>query len=134
MADIFSEVKLQWGGADYIVPPNDVMRVIAIIENHISLGDLERWSRTNSVPLGRLSMAYGAVLRFAGARVSDPEIYASMFKSGEMGERIARAIGDLLLLMIPPDAAKEAAAGKPGAAVVAAPSSKPRTKPRSVGG
>lgn len=129
MAEIFSEVKLSWDGKDYLVPPGETMRVIAIVENHMSLGDIERYARANSVPLGKLSMAYGAALRFAGARVRDDEIYAAMFREGEMSERIGKAIGDLLMLMIPPEARN--AAGEPGkdpAAVAAAPSSRRRTK------
>ena len=112
------------------------MRVIAIVENHITLADLQRFAEENSVPLARVSMAYGAVLRFAGAKARDDEVYASLFKSAEMGKRVARAISDLLLLMVPPEAAAAApgdGAGKDAAAVAAAPSSRRRTKQPSAG-
>ena len=138
MSEIFKEVRLHWGDAEHVIASSEVMRVIAIIENHITLGDLSRWAGTNSVPLGRLAMAYGSVLRFAGVKVSDPEVYASFFKSAEMADRVARSIGELLMLMIPPDAAKAAeegktVAGKAGPAVVAVPSSRRHTRPPSAG-
>lgn len=110
---IFEEVRLSWGGQEVVLAPDRVLGAIAVAEETITLAQLYRFMEAASVPVAKLSKAYGAVLRYAGVRVSDDDVYAGMFKDG-VKESALRAIDVLLLLMVPPESLR-APAGKPQA-------------------
>lgn len=99
---IFSDVRLEWGEAAFTITADRVLGAIAVVEDHITLGDL---GARKSLPLAKISMAYGAVLRYAGAKVSDDEVYNAMFR--DKGRRLQRAASEavfaLQVLMIPPE-------------------------------
>ncbi len=136
---IFQEITLVWAGREYRIPPDQVMPAIAIVEDHVLLGDVVQAARRGAVPLAKLSRAFGAVLRFAGARVSDDEVYAGMFKRGSQRDAAEAAVNTLLTMMIPPEQLLAAGAAEGGAAPgkgAADPdrSSRKRSKPQSAGG
>ena len=114
---LFEKIALSWQGREYSIPPDGVMQCIAKIEDVITLAQLHQAVVSQSMPLGKLSMAYGALLRHAGARVTDEDVYAGMFKGGDMVKRAIEAIHTLQMLMIPPEHLKatagKAAAGAP---------------------
>lgn len=95
---LFSDVTLHYGEDDYVVKADQVMRLIAIIEDHISLGEL---TREQGPPFGKLASAYSAALRFAGCRVSDEQVYAGLF-GDDASRDSADAVTGLLFLMVPP--------------------------------
>src|SRR4051812_21281849 len=102
---VFEPVRLTWKGTEYVIPPDQVMRCIAKIEDVITLAELHR--AMGKPPLAKLAMAYGAALRHAGARAEDDEVYAAMFKSGkDMHGQVTGAVYTLLVMMMPPDALK----------------------------
>lgn len=96
---VFKPVTLVYNAKHYLVKPNEVLPLLAQIESVISLIDL---SDANRVPFAKVSMAYGIALRYAGARVSDDEIYQSLFSDGA-ASAAAAAVGGLLAMMIPPE-------------------------------
>lgn len=99
---IFKEVKLQWNGRDYVIPPDNVLMAIAKVEDILTLGELSRAMVKNTIPTGKLAQAFGAILRHAGANVTDDEVYAGMFGSGDRARAASSAVSTLLVLMIPP--------------------------------
>jgi hypothetical protein len=118
---IFEEIRLRWDGREFVVTPDRVMACIAKIEDHITLVELKGYAERGTAPLGKLASAFAAVLRHAGARVTDEEVYAGMFRSGAM----------LLLMMIPPQSLQDAVAGEDaptGKVRAAAPSSRKRSR------
>lgn len=135
---IFEEVKLKWRDREYTIPPGQVLRCIAAVEaTGLVLGQLVVDANSARVPLATLSQALGAALRFAGAQVSDDEIYDSLF-SDPAGLRMQAMIAVVTLqaLMIPParmreaqQKAEEANAGKEAAGTAA--SSSGATRPSS---
>lgn len=114
---IFSDVRLQWGEEEYKIPAGSVLRAIAVVEEIITLGEMPRPGRPR-IPLARLSMAYAALLRFAGAKVSDDEVYNAMFgkAGGSLAARVSEAVFALECLMIPPEHLRAAAEGAGGKA------------------
>jgi hypothetical protein len=123
---IFEEVSLKWGDQEYKIEPTKVMGAIAKIEEVITLKELLDYFQKGDAPIVKLSMAFGSVLRYAGARVTDEEVYAGMFEDG-LQDSIVASIYNLLFMMVPPSALN-----KPGK-VPAAPTggknlSKKRTK------
>jgi hypothetical protein len=121
---------LKWGEREYTIPPNRVLQAIAKVEDHVTLVELHTYGLNNTAPLAKLSMAFGALLRHAGADVSDDQVYTAMFKSGEMQKNMVNAVQTMLMLMIPPEhllRKEDTSVGKSTAAV-ATRSLKKRTK------
>lgn len=124
---IFDPVTLTWKGADYEVAPDRIMGLIARIEEIVTLSEIHGAAQKGGMPLAKLAMAYGACLRYAGARVEDAEVYASFFATGN-AEAIPNAVQALLMMMVPPSRASAPAAG---AAAKKPPAAKPSSKRRT---
>nr|BDD44161.1 hypothetical protein 28 [bacterium] len=95
---IFEPVTLTYSGEDYTIPRDEILQVIAMIEDVVTLGEL---SGGGKVPMAKLAMAYGLALRHAGAKVSDEEVYSSLFAEGQ--HNATQAVTGLLAMMIPPE-------------------------------
>lgn len=116
---IFEQVELEWNGVKYVISPDGVMKAIAKVEDVITLGELSRELTEGEYKLARIAQAYATLLRHAGARVEDEEVYAAIFPKAN-GAATLRAVGALqalLTMMIPPEAFKTEAPppGKSGA-------------------
>lgn len=105
---IFQPVTLKWDDKEYVVPANQVMGLIAQIEDVITLAEL---MNKKGAPLARVSMGYGAALRYAGAKVKDEDVYKGMF-SENASATIQAAVAGLLSMMIPPQELMEDSAPK----------------------
>lgn len=98
---IFEEVTLNWGGKDYRIEPSRVMGAIAKVEEVITLKELGEFAMKGDAPMARLAMAFGNVLRYAGAKIGDDEVYAGLFDP-EQGGSVMSSISVLLSMMVPP--------------------------------
>ncbi len=94
---IFQPVKLTWKGTDYEIPADKVMRLIAEIEDVITISEL---MSQKGAPLAKLAMGYGAALRYAGAKISDDAVYETLFTDSQA--TVGPCITGLLMMMIPP--------------------------------
>lgn len=114
---IFEKVVLTWLGEDFEIPPNQVMKALAKLEDVITMVQLMQYRSKGDFPLVKISMGYAAILRHAGARVTDEEVYAEMFKgeAAEAREKALAAMYALMELMVPPAKSKEVKSeqGKP---------------------
>jgi hypothetical protein len=131
---VFDDISFEWAGHTYALKSDRVLGAIARIEDVVTFAELARVGSGKSVPLAKLAMAYGAVLRYAGAKVTDDEVYAGILSSGNAGTVIA-AVTTLLSMMIPPGSiaeTKEPPKGK--AAPAASNSSRKPTRSRSATG
>jgi hypothetical protein len=98
---IFKAVEFDWHDKTFTVPADHVLGAIAIVEEHFTFQDLANAMETKKLSLTRLARCYGDVLRYAGATVTDDEVYAGMFV-GDMALKIRQATDMLLAMMIPP--------------------------------
>lgn len=98
---IFDEVVITWNGVDYKIAPDKIMGAIARIEEIITLKELGGYAQKGDAPLAKLAMAYASVLNYAGAKVSDAQIYQAMFDNTN-STNIIGCINVLLTMMIPP--------------------------------
>jgi hypothetical protein len=106
---VFQEVKLGWGGKDFIIPPYRVLGAIAEIEQIITLPEVAAYSQRGTAPLAKLAQAFGAALRYAGAKVGDDEVYAGMLGAGDGQTAAVASVTTLLQMMMPPGAMMEKA-------------------------
>lgn len=126
-AKTFEDVRIGWNSNTYVVPADRVMGAIAAIEEVVTLKELAEYAQRQTMPMAKLSMAYGSLLRYAGANVRDEEVYRAMY-GGDSGP-IVSSIQTLLFLMVPVDLRQTVA--KPGKHKGAASPSSRRTKQQS---
>lgn len=117
----FEPVTLTWGGASYTVPADKQLMLIAKIEDALESegSDPAIWIlfRKGGVRLTKLAAALGAALRYAGADVSDGEIYlelaedAANFSKSDATMRGKILVASLLAIIAPPVMKKAAEMG-----------------------
>lgn len=120
---LFEKVEVEWKGQKRGIPPGSILRLIAQVEDVITYIELYGYVAESRVPLAKLAMAHGVILRAAGFNVSDEEVYDEMWtqEGVNMQQQSQQAVMTLQLLMIPPAhlRAKEGASGKDKAATSA---------------
>lgn len=127
---VFKDIELEWQGKSYVIPANRVMGAIAVIEDVVTLKEIYEAGAKGRMKLSKISAAYGAVLRYAGADLKDEDVYSGMFSGESSAAAASDAVMGLLSMMIPPtDSGGEATPGKssPAAALL----SKKRSRQRS---
>jgi len=107
----FEDVTLGWDGKEYVVPANKQLLLIATIEDVFAGASgrqaLEVLCRGSGPSYSTLARAYGAALRYAGADVSDDEVYLTIMSGmanakGETAILIQSAIVGLISIIAPP--------------------------------
>lgn len=101
---IFEEVSLSWQGKEYIVSPDKVMGLVAVIEDVITIEEMSG----KGVKRAKLAGAFAAAIRYAArcngvfVKVSDEEVYASLF-GADFHATTTRLVETLITLIIPPE-------------------------------
>lgn len=100
---IFQDIHISWGEKNFKIPSSGVMRCLAKVEQIITLHELNEYAKRGTAPQVTLAMAYGEMLRFAGARVTDEEVMEAMFsnEAERMAEIITTAVKTLQESFIP---------------------------------
>jgi hypothetical protein len=127
---IFDPVILVWHGKRHTIPADRVLKTIARVEEVLTYQELGEYASGSRNPsISKLCMAYGAVLRSAGAEVSDDEVFAGMFDANT-AETVSTAVVSLMSMMIPKSSASKASKseGNAPAGDDRSSSSKKRTK------
>lgn len=101
---IFEDVIIKWDGEERTIPHNKVMLLIARVEHVITLQEISDYMSREVAPLGRLSLAYAEVLKYAGFSVSGDEVYSKLLQAGDKADIGISVITSLLQMMVPPAA------------------------------
>nr|WP_170540971.1 hypothetical protein [Ruegeria arenilitoris] len=107
----FEAVTLSWKGVSYTVPAERQLRLIAEIED--ALADQSGAPavmvllRNGGPSHARLAGAFGAALRYAGANVTDDEVYLSIIEDLASGDpatavKVQDSVLSLLAIVAPP--------------------------------
>lgn len=107
----FEDVTLGWKGESFTIPANRQMGLVARVEDALS-GDTGRQAiailmQKDGPPYSRLAAAFGAALRYAGATVTDEEIYLSIMEDftkskADVVLKLQTVIVALLMVIAPP--------------------------------
>lgn len=97
---LFEPITLGWQGKEYTIAPDRILRLIAQVESELTYAELYQFSIRGGAPLAKLSMSFGLMLRYAGAKVTDEEIYNQLLTGG--AEEILSITQSLLAMMTPP--------------------------------
>ena len=100
------DIVLVWREVEYRIEAREVLPLIAKVEEILTLGEIYESSQKGTLPLAKLSMAYGTVLRYAGAKVTNEEVYSGMFLPGDKKAAFV-AVNALLTMMVPPEHLQE---------------------------
>jgi len=101
---IFDDWTLEWEEKQYTIPANRILGAIGTAEEFITLPELAAAAETGKIKFSKVACAYGAVLRYAGARVTDEDVYGGMFRVGDNKKQsVIVALQGLLGLMMPKD-------------------------------
>jgi hypothetical protein len=98
----FGDVELIWKNTTYTIPSNRIMGAIRRAEQHLTLAELHEMNERGAMRLGAIATAYADLLAYAGAKVTDEEVYRTMFATGSVLSAIAGALNGLMGIMIPP--------------------------------
>ena len=98
---IFDAVTISWKGTDYTIEPDRIMGAIAKVEETITLKELGEYANKGDAPMAKLAIAYTSVMKYAGAKVNEAEVYGALFER-ESNINIFGCITALLAMMIPP--------------------------------
>lgn len=72
-----ADIKLTFRGQEYLIPDSKAFQAGAVVEEIATLYTVLRWVN-GDLPLNKLSQCFGALLRFAGAKVSDREVHREL--------------------------------------------------------
>ena len=101
----FDDVTLSWRGRDYTVPANRQLMLIAKLEDALA-PDGGQAIATPFRPGGpkhtTLAQAFGAALRYAGAQVTDDEVYLSIHEdiAAKSEQAVAITIQSMILSLL----------------------------------
>lgn len=117
----FEDVTLAWEGAEYTVPANEQLMLICEIEDALQGGGgvpaVVLLTRPGGPSHARLCRAFGAALRYAGAEVSDDEVYLKLQGDmadgrGEVAQELTGVTLALLAIVSPPTWSRITALGQ----------------------
>lgn len=102
---LFQEVRLSWGGKEYVIPADETLYANALLEDVFTLHELITIYQRGGAPVAKLSIAYAKLLRHAGALASDEDVARVFYGVGTAGsQRSAQtAVMTLMKMMIPPE-------------------------------
>jgi len=106
------DVTFVWKEKEYRVEAREVLPLIAKVEEVLTLAEMYNAAQKETLPLAKLSMAFGVALRYAGANVKDDEVYSGMFNPDDKMAAFV-AMNTLLSIMVPPEHLQEKSDGEP---------------------
>lgn len=130
---MFEDIEFQWKGAKYTLRADKVLRAIASVEEIITLHELSTYQHRGTIPAGKVSMAYGTMLRMAGARVKDEEVYSSLIQDAS-SEQMLETTLVLMRMMLPPESLTQGAEGEGKATTDSSTSEPPTDSPSEADG
>lgn len=101
MTSKMNDVQIAWKGVGGFIPANAVLPVIAKVEDILTIGELADAMVRKTVPLAKLSMAYGVILRAAGINVDDGDVYSDMVDKQVDHRFVTSSVLTLLMLILP---------------------------------
>lgn len=69
-------IRLTFKGQEYLIPADRAFRAGAQVEDVVSLAEIASWGARPR--FFKIAEAYGTLLRFAGAEVTDEDVHAEM--------------------------------------------------------
>lgn len=101
MTHVFQEAKFEWNGEQFSIPPTKTFGAIIVVEQHLTMIELNKMLKGGSFSMTKLAIAWSALLNYAGAKTTPEDVYLGMFDATDKQGRVIAAIQQLLILMVP---------------------------------
>ena len=75
---IFTDLEMVWDGKPYTIKSHRMMGALAQIEQFVTPTEIALFGQRQTMPLVRMCQAYAAVLRYAGGRVSEEDVFQAV--------------------------------------------------------
>src|SRR5690554_10296 len=92
MAAVYQDILMEWEGTEYTVKPT--MRLMQDIEQKFSISRVAHRITQGDVPLSHMAAIVGAMLRSAGAEVTDDDVFSELM-TGD-----AQVVQDMAIALI----------------------------------
>lgn len=92
MSAVYQDILLEWKGVEYTIKPS--MRLMQDIEQKFSISRVAHRITQGDAPLSHMAAIVGAMLRSAGAEVTDDEVFAELMQGD------AQAVQDMAVALI----------------------------------
>ena len=109
----FEPIQLEWRAVKYVIRPDQIlqaMRLLEYMDPAVTMSDMARWYSRQQIPKATLAEAYATLLRFAGATVSNDEVFHDYLGGSNAAVLYARSMdvmNTLFRMMVPPEALVE---------------------------
>jgi hypothetical protein len=80
-------IEMKWRGTVYTIPADRAFKAAMQVEDIVTFSEVHAWGAQPKVY--KLAAAFGAMLRFAGARVTDEAIVKEILRAGGDGQVMA---------------------------------------------
>lgn len=107
MHEVFDPIEITWEGKTLKIPADKVLGAVNKVEEVVTLTKLIKMAEVGAgdgtgISVSLLSKAYGSVLRYAGADVTDDHVYVTLLGAGRMSiEETKHALFLLLQILLP---------------------------------
>ena len=94
-------IELEWKGQTYTVPASKAFELGERIEDIVSRGEIPNW--VSSPKFHKMARCHGEMLRFAGANVTNQEVFSEMMsqiKGGTQEALVAAQAMEALILVL----------------------------------
>jgi hypothetical protein len=103
---VFSDFKMSWDGVDYSIPKDRILGAIEIVEDVVTISQIHSMlADPETIKFRKVARAFGELLRYAGAKITDEQVYEGLFsRDKEKTSSVMVSLFLLLKLMIPESA------------------------------
>lgn len=92
MAAVYQDILMEWEGVEYTIKPT--MRLMQDIEQKFSISRVAHRITQGDVPLSHMAAIVGAMLRSAGAKVTDDDVFSELMQGD------AQVVQDMAIALI----------------------------------
>jgi hypothetical protein len=105
---VFSDFTMSWDGVDYSIPKHRILGAIDAVEDVVTIAEIHTMlADPEKIRFRKVARAFSELLRYAGAKISDEQVYEGMFSQDkEKTSSVMVSLFLLLKLMIPESAMK----------------------------
>lgn len=99
----FLPVEVEWAGKKYTIPARSIMPLLAQIESHVTLAEIQSSANRGTLPQAKIAQAYTIVLNYLGIEIESDQVYMAMFPGpGSVENQAIAAVQGIMHLMLPP--------------------------------
>lgn len=98
---VFDPIELRWKGDQFEIPARRVLASIASVEEILPFGVIAQMANGVNINVSKISQAYGCLLRLAGVKATDEDVYELIIENPDEAGGAREIIWILMTSMLP---------------------------------